>query len=88
MRPKNSPNVTDNYPPESETPIKVVIHCPRCGVQHIDLPDPENGWFNPPHRSHACQTEGCGTIWRPANIATEGVERIETIGKSDNWQPE
>jgi hypothetical protein len=76
--------VTMNYP-TGETPIPMVLHCPRCGEQHIDEPTPE--WPNPPHRSHACQTPGCGTIWRPADIATAGVAFIETKGKSDNWSP-
>lgn len=77
--------LTANYP-DHETPIPMVLHCPRCGEQHIDVATPE--WDNPPHRSHACQTPGCGTIWRPADVATTGVESITTQGKSDNWFPE
>lgn len=77
--------ITPNYP-EEEEPIPMVLHCPRCGVQHIDVATDD--WPNPPHRSHACQTEGCGTIWRPANVATAGVPSITSKGKSDNWHPE
>jgi len=29
-------------------------------------------WTNPPHRSHLCH--GCGNIWRPFDVATNGVE--------------
>jgi hypothetical protein len=79
--------VTDNYPPADEKPIPVILHCPVCKEQHIDEADPEKGWDNPPHRSHACQTPGCGTIWRPADVATEGVRAVGTRGKSDNWEP-
>lgn len=67
-------------------PIPMVLHCPRCGQQHIDEATPT--WGNPPHRSHACQTPGCGTIWRPADVTTAGVAVIGTRGKSDNWIPE
>src|SRR6185312_2507690 len=42
-------------------PIPMVLHCPSCGAQHIDAPEPENGWDNPPHRSHSCHT--CKTVW-------------------------
>jgi hypothetical protein len=77
--------ITTNYP-ISEKPIPMVLHCPRCGVQHIDVATED--WPNPPHRSHACQTPDCGTIWRPADVTTAGVQSIETKGKSDNWEPE
>ncbi len=40
-------------------------------------------WLNPPHRSHLCS--GCKTIWRPADVPTNGVEKIETRGKADTW---
>lgn len=68
-------------------PIPVLLFCPRCHLQHIDEPDertPE--WDNPPHRSHLCH--GCGCIWRPADVATNGVRAIETYGKADNWSPD
>ncbi len=42
-------------------------------------------WDNPPHRSHLCAH--CGHIWRPADVCTTGVERIETKGKNDNPLP-
>src|SRR6185312_2119251 len=64
-------------------PIPMVLHCPSCGAQHIDAPEPENGWDNPPHRSHSCHT--CKTVWRPADVATTGVTAIATRGSADNW---
>ena len=74
-------------------PIPMILHCPACGLQHIDKADPddhahaapdgsESRWTNPPHRSHLCH--GCGHIWRPADVCTVGVERIETKGRNDS----
>ena len=78
------------------TPINMILHCPKCGMQHIDAPDRleqiihrESGtvvdeqWTNPPHRSHLCH--GCGCIWRPADVPTNGVRSITTRGKADTW---
>lgn len=64
-------------------PIDMVLFCPECGAQHIDAPDPKTDWTNPPHRSHRCHD--CGTIWRPADIATNGVAHIRTRGTADSW---
>jgi len=74
-------------------PIPMVLHCPKCGLQHIDGADPKssmltdeeaahNGlWSNPPHCSHLCH--GCGHIWRPADVPTTGVAAVQTRGKAD-----
>lgn len=70
------------YEREPGAPIPMVLHCPRCRMQHVDLPQPEKGWTNPPHRSHECQ--GCGWIWRPADVATTGVDAITTRGSADS----
>ena len=93
-------------------PVDMVLHCPNCGVQHIDKADcvydhfdppmegmtaPEDAvariaamkewerthtWTNPPHRSHLCHS--CGHIWRPADVATNGVEAVKTKGQKDS----
>ena len=63
-------------------PIDMVLRCPVCAMQHIDEPQPDRGWDNPPHRSHECQ--GCGNVWRPADIPTNGVVSIKTQGKLDS----
>jgi hypothetical protein len=75
----------------------MVLHCPKCGLQHIDAPKPcaaelcERGccqpeectaWTNPPHRSHLCH--GCGHIWRPADVPTNGVAAVKTKGANDS----
>lgn len=66
----------------AQGPVPMVLHCPRCHVQHIDAPDERTpGWQNPPHRSHLCH--GCGLIWRPADVPTIGVECTQTVGRGD-----
>lgn len=64
-------------------PIDMILVCPKCGLLHVDAPKPELQWTNPPHKSHLCHY--CGTIWRPADIETNGVIRIKTRGKGDTW---
>jgi hypothetical protein len=78
----------------AQVPIDMVLHCPACGQQHIDAPEEEEyedrsgqlrmkcDWMNPPHRSHLCH--GCGNIWRPADVPTNGVEAVKTKGKADS----
>lgn len=73
-------------------PIDMVLHCPACGAQHIDAadeidpyPTPEKDaawWGNPPHRSHLCHD--CGHVWRPADVATNGVAAVKTKGSADS----
>lgn len=87
--------------PGQPEPINMLLFCPKCGEQHIDAPEVEPGrlissgpyagravppkttWSNPPHCSHLCHA--CGTIWRPADVPTNGVATIHTRGKSDTW---
>lgn len=75
------------------TPIDMVLHCPACGLQHIDKDEAAGmlafdvacygePWRNPPHRSHLCH--GCGHIWRPADVPTNGVAAVQTKGKADS----
>jgi hypothetical protein len=70
---------------EAREPVPMIMFCPSCGSRHIDQADPDNGWLNPPHRSHLCAA--CGHIWRPADIATVGVEEIATRGRIDADAP-
>lgn len=62
-------------------PIPLLLFCPACSGQHVDEPQPEKGWTNPPHRSHECQH--CGFVWRPADVPTTGVVTLLTTGKLD-----
>lgn len=85
--------LADRIEDSADEPIKMILHCPDCHCQHIDKPtnsvcgarevNDAEAWTNPPHRSHKC--EGCGVIWRPADVYTEGVATIETQGRHDTW---
>ena len=65
-------------------PVDILLNCPECDEPHVDK---DGGmwegkpWKNEPHRSHLCAH--CGYIWRPADVPTNGVEKIETKGKHD-----
>ncbi len=87
-------------------PVDLVLHCPACGLQHIDKANssevrseakdrglepgtPEwasfikaHEWTNPPHRSHLCA--GCGHIWRPSDVTTNGVVAVSSAGEHDS----
>lgn len=52
-------------------PVEMLLYCPRCQHQHVDAPEPEKGWTNPPHATHTCGN--CGLNWRPSNSHTTGV---------------
>lgn len=52
-------------------PIDMILYCPACHEQHIDEPQPEKHWTNPPHREHQCQC--CDFKWKPSNHPTNGV---------------
>jgi hypothetical protein len=51
-----------------ENPVPMIIWCPKCHERHID----KGVYAVNPHHSHACQH--CGHVWRPAIIATVGVQ--------------
>jgi len=45
----------------------------------------EGPWTNPPHRSHLCRF--CKHVWRPADVATNGVAILMTRGQDDSPRP-
>jgi hypothetical protein len=49
-------------------PIPMILHCPECGGRHVD----QGEFATKPHHTHACQH--CGLPWRPALVATVGVQ--------------
>lgn len=77
-------------------PLPMILHCPACGLQHVDAPEAQSmpdfdpryvvpvgpAWTNPPHKSHLCA--GCGHVWRPCDVPTTGVQAISTKGKDDS----
>jgi rubredoxin len=57
--------------PENRTPsgpIPMLLWCPSCGKRHIDVGE----FATKVHHTHACQH--CGMVWRPAVVATCGVQ--------------
>lgn len=59
---------------QAAAPIPMLLVCPACGEQHVDREQPDEQWFNPPHRTHQCQT--CLHEWRPAAVPTVGVKEL------------
>jgi hypothetical protein len=49
-----------------------------------------NLWSNPVHKSHTCREDdgGCGTIFRIADVPTNGVAHLRTMSTNDTWHPE
>ena len=62
-------------------PIPMLLYCPQCSLQHIDIPAPSQCVTNPPHRSHECQH--CRYVWRPCDVPTTGVATLHTQGQRD-----
>jgi hypothetical protein len=52
----------------SDAPIPMLLWCPECRARHVDVGE----FATKPHHTHACQ--GCGHVWRPALVATAGVQ--------------
>ena len=71
--------------PAPQAPIPMVLHCPKCGMQHLDVPEHWDGKVEV-HKSHLCvpAAGGCGHIWRPADVPTTGVAAVQTKGKADS----
>lgn len=51
-----------------QPPIPMRLHCPECMALHVDVGEFETK----AHHTHACQH--CGHVWRPAIVATIGVQ--------------
>lgn len=48
--------------------VPMILHCPECHARHIDVGE----FATKVHHTHSCQ--GCGLTWRPAVVATVGVQ--------------
>ena len=54
-----------------DAPEPMILHCPKCGTQHID----RGVWGTTRiHRTHLCAA--CGHLFKPFNYATVGVEDV------------
>lgn len=49
--------------------------------------DENSFWTNPVHKSHTCRSDegGCGAVFRIADVPTNGVEAIKSVGQNDTW---
>lgn len=61
---------------ELERPIPMLLWCPECGKRHVD-----KALASKPHHTHACQH--CGFCWRPALVATVGVQFLPGFKDED-----
>lgn len=52
-------------------PLKMIIHCPECGTQHVD----SGIWAEDEHWAHTCKR--CGHTWKAAKVATVGVASLD-----------
>lgn len=54
----------------TDLPIPMILTCPirGCCARHIDVGE----FATKVHHTHACQE--CGHVWRPAVVATCGVQ--------------
>ena len=52
----------------SQGPIPMLLYCPECSARHLDVGE----FATKLHHTHACQR--CGHVWRPALVATVGVQ--------------
>jgi hypothetical protein len=55
-------------PPAGPAPIPMRLPCPSCGALHLDVGE----FATKVHHTHSCQA--CGMTWRPAVVATVGVD--------------
>lgn len=56
-------------------PEPMVLHCPKCGTQHID----EGEWETRAHKTHLCLNTNCNHEWQPSFRPTIGIS-IEDAG--------
>ena len=60
----------------AQQPIPMILHCPDCRARHVDAGE----FATKVHHTHSCQS--CGLTWRPAVVATVGVQFLP--GFKDN----
>lgn len=60
--------MTTDHHERLEIPIQMKLTCPKCCAEHID----KGEFATKEHHTHACQS--CGLVWRPAVVATVGVQ--------------
>ncbi len=71
------------WPKPQPKPLPLILHCPKCHLQHVDVDDESGAWATSRiHRKHLCKPEdgGCGYIWAPSNRFTVGVRELPEDG--------
>lgn len=68
--------------PSEVAPIPMVLTCPMCRERHVD----KGRFATHPHHTHACQR--CGMVWRPAIVATVGVQFLPGFKDEKPEKPE
>jgi len=70
-------------------PVPMVLHCLKCGLQHIDVDDETGNWATTrTHRKHLCKPSdgGCGTVWKPFDHPTVGVKEVPPSAPPIWWR--
>ena len=57
-------------------PVPMILTCPSCSARHVDV-----AFANKRHHTHSCQH--CGMCWRPAVVATVGVQFLPGFHDDD-----
>lgn len=58
--------------------------CETCGKSESEcICVTFEAWLNPPHKSHRCNNPACNHVWRPADVATNGVKDLKSQGARD-----
>jgi rubredoxin len=71
---------------EAAQPIPMILYCPSCELQHVDVDDDTGAWATTRHhRKHLCAN--CGHVWQPALVHTVGVVDLNTE-QSPEREPE
>lgn len=74
--------VVKTFADEDDEPLPLIINCPRCHLQHVDVDDETGEWATRRlHRKHLCKPEdgGCGFVWKPSNRYTVGVRELPEV---------
>ncbi len=67
LEPSDLP-IEDGMIQKPDPPVPMILKCPDCNHRHVD----KGKYATKIHHTHACQH--CGFVWRPAIVATVGVQ--------------
>ena len=67
---ENIAALTETPLTETPAPVPIILSFPQCHARHIDRGE----FATKHHHTHSCQA--CGACWRPAVVATVGVQYL------------